>query len=244
MDTSVIIFSVIGILVISMVISAIVQQREQIAAAKKQKATQYLYRGKSAQELLEKIRGEQVNPEIIQFILTQITNNFSAAAKTFPALNSIQQLLSRAEMHQQGYKPSAQESLAPAADESQQKIHLSKINQLYSYLKNQAQQGTLTNQQFKLWGEQLKNESYHYEIDGLVKLAMRSIEAAMPGTAKNQIETIQSKLNSFPLDPAYKLQRQTDIDNLLAQIKMPENEQSSEQDKLHQAKPLDEKTKW
>jgi len=242
MDTSFIVYAVIGVIVVSLVVTAIVQQREQIAAAKKQKATQLVYKSRAAEELFEKISSENVNPEIFHFILKSIHNNYKAALKICPTFNNIHQLAHRAEMHLSEFKPSVESNTIAITDENQLQVHVAKLNKLYSYLKNQVQAGSLSSEDFKNWGKQLKTQSQQFEIDGLIKLTLRAIEADMPGTAKNHIENVKSKLKSYPLEQAYLAQRQADLKNIELQLNGPEEKPDEEEPDDN--KPLDEKTKW
>jgi len=241
MDTSFIIYAVIGVIVVSLVVTAIIQQREQIAAAKKQKATQFIYKSRNAEEILEKVMSENINPEILNFLMGLIVRNYKSAAKTCPGFNNIQQLLSRAIIQLNDFKPSASSNSVSVTDEEQLRSHVAKLNKLYSYLKNQTQSGTLSADRFKIWGQQLKAQSNQFEIDGLIKLCLRAIEAAMPGTAKNHLEAVENKLKTYPLDSAYLAQRSTDLENIKLQLKGPTDEQDEDEE---DDRPLDEKTKW
>ncbi len=252
MDTSIVISAVIGLVVISLVISAVIQQKEQIAAAKKQKAAQYIYRSKNAQELLEKIRGLNINSEIIRFVLNQITNNLKTAASIWPKLANIKNEINRAQLYENGFKTSVQKTNKAPVDETELRVNLAKMNRLIKYLKTLHSSTVLNKQQFESWVPPLIATKYQYEVDGLLKFAIRAVDSAMPGTARNHIENIENKLRSNKFDEAYKNQRLSDLNNLKLQLKEQKSDDSiadnnhdnGESALVKKPKPLDEKTKW
>ncbi len=253
MNINFIIFGVLALLAIVLVVAGIAQRREQIAAEKRQKAAQLVYQARNAQDILHNMRGIPVNPQITSFILKVISKNFQAAAALVPSLPNIQQDIGRAMMHQQGYKAKPATAIELPTDEFSLKVTLGKLKKLQRYLKTLNTSYGLDNEQFQKWAAELESTTHRYEIDSLMKLSMRAVEAVKPGTAKGYFETIKMKLSAEWVDDSYREPQLTKVVEMEEKLTQAVEEKLAEETKLKEdengssindSSDLGEKKKW
>ncbi len=227
MNIGIIIAVILGLLVLSVVITGIIQKREQIAAQKRQRAAQYYYRAQNAQDMIELMRAIPVPSEIIQFLMSLSVQSLKTARSIWPEQLNISREIEKAELRLQGYKPRANSRIPLPKDEQSLTLttaHLKKFMHYLSALKNAS---VLPENHFNQWNKKLYEDLARIDIEGLLKLATRAVENSKPGTAKSFLALAKSKIDFYSIDPAYKNEQLQLLLNLEQQIQTDKEQQTN-----------------
>ncbi len=204
MNISIIIAVIVSLLVLSVVITGIIQKREQLAAQRKQQAAQYSYRAQQAQEMIELMRSIPVSAQIIQFLLNLSLQSLKMAASIWPGQLNISHEIEKAEMRLQGYKPKADTAIPLPNDEQGLSLTTARLKKLLQYLSSLKENAILPESHFTPWKKKLNRDLARVDIEGLLKLATRAVENQKPGTANNYLNLAKTRFDLYELEPTYK----------------------------------------
>lgn len=204
MNIGIIIAVILGLLVLSVVITGIIQKREQIAAQKRQQAAHYYYRAQNAQDMIELMRAIPISADIIQFLMSLALQSLKTARSIWPKQLNISQEIAKAELRLQDYKPKEKSRIPLPEDEQNLTITTARLKKFMHYLSALKNATVLPEKHFNQWNTKLYQDLARIDIEGLLKLATRATENTKPGTAKNFLALAKSKIELYNVDPNYK----------------------------------------